>query len=402
MKDPAHFHLSDLRGVGRLAIDATLGITDLVEALHQSIASVSPPLGKARPARTKGITGFVYGAVRGVTGLVGSGMDAVLARLVPELSRKPSSRERDAILSALNGVLGDYLARTGNPLAIAMTLRHDAAPLAIDRAALAMAIPAATARIVVLVHGLCLGDRQWTRRGHDHGAYLAREAGFTPVYLHYNTGQHISTNGRALADLLEGLLREWPVPVAELAIVGHSMGGLVTRSACHHASTAGHAWPAKLAAIFFLGTPHCGAPLERGGNWVDLLLDASPYTAPFARLGRIRSAGITDLRHGALRDEDWEGHDRFARRAAPSSAVPLPAGVRCYALAATTGTHSGKRATGDGLVPLASALGQHRERSRDLGIPLSRQWVGVRMNHLDLLASRAAGERIRRWLEEDR
>jgi hypothetical protein len=183
------------------------------------------------------------------------------------------------------------------------------------------------------------------------------------------------------------------------------MGGLVTRSACHHATAAAHAWPAKLGAIFFLGTPHFGAPLERGGHWVNLLLDASPYTSPFARLGRIRSAGITDLRHGALRDEDGAGHDRFARRPAPKQGVPLPAGVRCHALAATTGKRAGSmgdRVVGDGLVPLASALGRHRDKSRDLGIPLSRQWIGVRMNHLDLLSSAAAGERIRRWLEEGR
>jgi len=402
LKDPAHFHPSDLRGVGRLAIDATLGITDLVEALHHSIASVSPPLGKAPAGRTKGITGLVYGAVRGVTGLVGSGIDAVLARLVPALAARPSSAERDVVIAALNGVLGDHLAATGNPLAVTMAMRRDATPLDLERAALAAAIPAATGRIAVLVHGLCMCDRQWTRRGHDHGTFLAGAAGYTPVYLNYNSGLHISANGRTFADRLEALLREWPVPVEELAIIGHSMGGLVTRSACHYAAAAGHDWPAKLAAVFFLGSPHCGAPLERGGNWVDLLLDASPYTAPFARLGRIRSAGITDLRHGALRDEDWAGHDRFARRSAPLSALPLPAGVRCYALAATTGRHAGRRATGDGLVPLASALGRHRERSRDLGIPLARQWVGTGMNHLDLLASRAAAEQMRRWLDADR
>jgi hypothetical protein len=45
---------------------------------------------------------------------------------------------------------------------------------------------------------------------------------------------------------------------------------------------------------------------------VDLILGVSAYTAPLARLGKIRSAGITDLRYGNLVDEDWAGRDRFA------------------------------------------------------------------------------------------
>jgi len=401
----AHLRPSDLRGIGRLAIDATRGVTDLVEALHHSIASASPPLGKSPRGRTTGITGFVYGAVRGVTGLVGSGIDAVLARLVPLLDERPSSREREAVVAALNGVLGDYLDESANPLAIPMRFRRAGVAFDLDRDSLAAAFADASPRIVVLAHGLCMNDLQWTRDGHDHGAFLAREAGFTPVYLHYDSGRHISTNGREFAARLASLVRGWPVPVERLAIVGHSMGGLVARSACHYGEAAGHHWLALLDALFFLGTPHLGAPLERGGHWVDLLLDASPYSAPFARLGRIRSAGITDLRHGALLDEDWTGRDRFARQPAPKHTPALPRGVRCYALAATTGARAGSlgdRVAGDGLVPLASALGRHAGKGRDLGIPLSRQWVGVRMNHLDLLSSPEAGERMRSWLADDR
>lgn len=123
------------------------------------------------------------------------------------------------------------------------------------------------------------------------------------------SGLHIPTNGREFADLLEALITCWPVPVEELAIIGHSMGGLLARSAWHYGNAAGHDWSRHLNKLVFLGTPHHGAPLERGGNWVDIVLGASPYTAPFARLGRIRSAGITDLRHGYLLDEDWEGRE---------------------------------------------------------------------------------------------
>ena len=401
MRRAAHVQPADIHGLGRLAIDATLGVTNLVEALHHSIARVAPPLGKPGSGRTRGLTGLVYSAVRGVTGFVGQGIDAGLARLVPVLGAKAPSAERDAMVSALNGVLGDHLAATGNPLAIPMRLRRGGKPLVIEREALSAALPRATPRIAVLVHGLCMNDRQWKRGGHDHGALLARQAGCTPVYLHYNSGLHVSTNGKALAALLESLVDAWPVPVRSIVLVGHSMGGLVLRSALHGAGEAGLAWPAKLEAMFFLGTPHLGAPLERGGNWVNVLLGASPYTAPFARLARIRSSGITDLRHGALRDEDWAGRDRFANRKAPRDGLPIPPGVRAHALAATTAPKApgpGKRAPGDRLVPLASALGQHRDAARDLGIPADRRWVGTNMNHLDLLSSREAGRQMIRWL----
>lgn len=115
--------------------------------------------------------------------------------------------------------------------------------------------------------------------GARYGAHLARDLGCTPIYLHYNTGLHISTNGRAFAAMIEALLRHWPVPAEQLVIVGHSMGGLVTRSACHYGALAGHAWLRRLHTIVFLGTPHHGAPLERVGNWVNVMLGANPYTA---------------------------------------------------------------------------------------------------------------------------
>ena len=118
----------------------------------------------------------------------------------------------------------------------------------------------------------------------------------------------------------------------------------------------------------FLGTPHHGAPLERAGNWIDMLLGTTRSTAPFARLVRLRSAGITDLRHGNLLDRDWHGHDRFQRQTDSRQPVPLPEGIACNAVAATTAAGPGRRAVlpGDGLVPLRSALGQHDDPRRRL------------------------------------
>jgi pimeloyl-ACP methyl ester carboxylesterase len=399
MNPEPHNHVSDLRGVSRLAIAATSGLTGLVEALHERIAERPSRLGGPVIGGTvNGITSLVYRGIRGVMRVVGGGVDLVLAQLAPLLGEIESSPTRDALVAALNGVLGDYLAETHNPLSITMHVRSAGEPLELTREGLAALRPAG--RIVLLVHGLCMNDLQWARNEHDHGAALARDLGLAPVYLRYNSGLHVSTNGRALADLLEQLVTSWPVQVEELVIIGHSMGGLVARSACHYGQDAGHAWTAWLQAMIFLGTPHHGAPLERGGHWIDQLLGSTPYTKPFTRLGRIRSAGITDLRHGSLLDEDWEGRDRFAHGRDLRTPVPLPASVRCFAIAGTTGnpTDELSRVPGDGLVPVASALGHHEDPQRELAFPPEHQWISAETSHLDLLGSQQVYVRIRDWL----
>ncbi len=403
MPKPAHIRLSDLRGFHRLANDATVGLADLVEAMHQTIARTPGIIGKSPKGRTNGITGLVYRSVRGVTRLVGVGVDGLLGLLAPLVAEKQSSQEREAILAALNGVLGDYLVASGNPLAITMCLRATGTSLKITRAALAAAFPDPGRKMLVLVHGLCMNDLQWLREGHDHGAALARDLGYTPVYLHYNTGRHISTNGREFGDLMEMLLREWPYPIDQVAIIGHSMGGLVAHSACHYAALGGHAWPKRLDHLVFLGTPHFGVPLARAGTWADFMVGISPYTAPFARLGKVRSAGINDLSHANLRDDDWQATPAASLRVARSP-LPLPGGVRCYAVAASKQERpnsAGTKIRGDGLVPVNSALGRHRDAALNLALPETHRWVGYGTGHLDLLSRVEVYERIRRWLAVD-
>lgn len=377
--------LGDVRGGVRLVIDGVHGVTGIVEAVHRRIARAALPWGKLPAEPAGGISGLVYRGIHGTTQLVGKGLDAALAGLqalletslqgLPEAQAGPS---RDAVVAALNGLVGDHLERTGNPLAIRMQLlRRD------DRCDSAE-LPLPAPHVLLLIHGLCMNDRQWTRSGHDHGQALAQALGFTPVYVRYNSGLHVSTNGRELATRLQQLLEDWPVPVQTLTLIGHSMGGLLARSAVHQAARAGMTWPQHLRHLVFLGTPHHGAPLERGGNWLHRALGISPYVAPFTRLSGLRSAGITDLRHGNLLDEDW-ADGRFAQRDT-RSVLPLPAGVACYAVAGTLGRSRSDdgddavripgRATaerllgsewlGDGLVPLASALGRHARPTRDL------------------------------------
>jgi len=381
---------ADLRGLSRLGVDGVVGVTDLVEAMHHTIASLPGIVGPAPAGRPTGITGFVYRAVRGTTRAVGRGVDALWGAL--PFDTTASSPEREAFIAALNGVWGDHLADSGNPLAISMSLRIGGRPYR-------EAVDAPTGRLLVLVHGLAMNDLQWARRGHDHGQALARELGFSPVYLHYNSGRHISQNGRDFAELLDELLAHWPVPVQELVIVSHSMGGLVTRSAC--AVGAGRPWMKALTRLAFLGTPHHGAPLERGGRVVDAALGMSPYAAPFARLSKGRSAGITDLRFGNLQDADWQHRDRHSQTHDDRTPLPLPEGVATCLVAATTAdTATGLRSAtgGDGLVPLASALGEHRDPALVLNVPESHRLVVTSANHWDLLDRPEVYQKLLAWL----
>ena len=201
---------------------------------------------------------------------------------------------------------------------------------------------------------------------------------------------------------MQQLVAAWPVPVQRVVLLGHSMGGLIARSALHQA--AGGGWSALCSDLVCLGSPHHGAPLERAGHGVDLLLGATPglarYTAPLARLGKVRSAGITDLRHG-LQDA--------AGQALPLPLAP-PKGPRCWALAGTLdvgpepaaagGRARGafSRLRGDGLVPVASALGQHKLVTQCLAFAPGHTAVLPATGHLALLHSPAVLQQLQAWL----
>ena len=405
---PTWLHVSDIQGLAQLTTQGVLGVTGLAESVqgnvYKAVAATLPGGSKfvdrspgASGVKPFGITGLVYGGVCGITRLAGGTVNAVLSRAAPLLPQAASSPAREAMLAAINGVLGDKLLDAANPLAITMSLREGGQTLLLDRAALASHLPNATGKLLLLAHGLCMNDVQW---GAQHADALAA-LGYTPVYLHYNTGLHVATNGAQLAALLQQLLQAWPQPVEELSLLVHSMGGLVARSAVHQAEQSGYSWRGKLKSIVFLGTPHHGAPLERVGNWVDVLLGSNLVTRPFAKIGQVRSSGITDLRHGQVLPSGVDDADRFERVPDTREPLPLPEGVACYAVAATTSTNPGDlkdQLVGDGLVSVRSALGQHAEPRHTLAFAPDHQWVATGMNHMDLLKRPEVSVRLVHWL----
>ena len=389
---PPHLQASDLRAVAQLATQATTSLVNLADGVHRSVLhTIGLPCS---------LTGLIYRAARSITLLVGEGTDQVLGALQPLLesaSRTPAgSPQREAILAALNGVMGDYLTAAGNPLATSMSLRYQGRPL--DWAAPPSELKS-RGKVLLLIHGLCMNDLQWQGRYQGrpahHGLALASSHGYVPVYPRYNSGLHISQNGRQLSEQLEVLAKNYPGDLEEVSVVAHSMGGLVIRSAVHYAQQSGMQWPQRLKSIVFLGTPHHGAPLERAGNWFHQLLGRTPYTAPFTQLGRLRSAGITDVRYGNLVDEDWQGHDRFHPRPDERQALALPTGVACYSIAGMMRSHRG---LGDGLVPPDSALGLHPDPRRSLSFAEGTKMVLERTNHMQLLTSPEVTRHLQLWL----
>jgi triacylglycerol lipase len=320
----------------------------------------------------------------------------------------------DLAIGVLNGTIGDYLKRTGNGLATSMGLVHEGRALPLDRASLVAACPQASPRVAVLVHGLMSTESVWEMLdGTTYGSRLAQDLGVTPLYVRYNSGLHVSENGEALDALLERLVAEYPVPIEEMILLGHSMGGLVIRSAAHAAGTGTgegdgeRRWLPLVKRAFYLGTPHLGAPLERFGNVLTWALRAvgdavgDPVTQLISDILNLRSSGVKDLRYANLRREDWEGSDADALLQNRRHPVPLLPQIRHHLVAATlSGDPRLALLFGDVLVPLRSATGRATPPDRSALFPQEHVRVLPRFNHLSLAHEPEVYTHLRAWCEE--
>ncbi len=323
---------------------------------------------------------------------------------------------RDDAIAVVNGLFGDALDERDSPLATPMTVRAGAVVLPLDRgtrcAALAEAIPDATPRICLLVHGLMSTESVWrfpTDASTTYGTLLARDHGVTTLSLRYNTGRHISTNGRELAEILNWLMRAWPVRVQEINLIGHSMGGLVVRSACHYGRSVrgrhlpvGRRWTSKVRRVVLIGVPNTGAPLEVIVNTVSAALWALPV--PATRLVGFgldrRSAGIKDLRSGAIADEDWLEHDPGARTPQhPYRALRLRR-ARYLTIAGTITTdpdHPLAKVIGDALVTSSSAGGLTGQAGAEELFPDATRHLFPKVTHIALAHHEDAHATIDAW-----
>lgn len=397
---------SGLQESNQLLVSAVVELTAIIELMHTRISPLSWLLPYKNHTRASGITGMVYGSIGAITKGIGRSLDKPLGMIANAIGERPVSDGQQALVAAVNGVIGDHLEARQSPLAIPMTLTHNGQPL--DMQSLAQSIAESEGKLTILIHGLCMNDKQWTQNTHNHGQQLTEDLGHTTVYLHYNTGRSVSDNGKQFNQLLEALVSQLQAmnsaDTLSIAMVAHSMGGLVARSAHYYAMLSDFTWPEHLQKLIFLGTPHHGAPLEKAGNWLELLLGVHRYTAPLTRLSRLRSAGITDLRYGHIIESDSQCHSRFGTTTDTRTALTLPDDVDCYAIASTSLATShplSDQIVGDGLVSLDSALGKHRCAAHSLPFKSEHQWVGNDISHLELLSDKQVYAVIRQWLTDD-
>jgi pimeloyl-ACP methyl ester carboxylesterase len=400
----------EARSLGDLAGEAAAGIAAQARDMHRGIADrVFGLLGQpAEPVRAihDEVAAVVYGRARALTGglVRGGGFAYGLTQPsdAPGLEDTPGGR---LAVGALNGAWGDRLAARRSALAREMSVRRGGRDLSVDATSLARAIPDARPRLAVFVHGLCETDDAWRLRASrslPYGDALEAEHGYTAVYVRYNSGLHISVNGRRLAALLGELCAAWPVELTEVALIGHSMGGLLARSACHYAPEG--SWRELVRHVFLLGTPHKGAPLELAANAACHGLSRLPETRPLATPLRARAAGVKDLGFGYVIDEDWTGHDPDAFRHNTGTVVPFLTSANHYFMSATLTREADARLgrwIGDLLVLRPSAW-SHDGRGERLQFPIDRYSHIGRATHFDLLNHPAIWAQIEKWLTAGR
>lgn len=402
----------DASGLARLTLR---GGTTRIHELHQGIAERAfravGPAGRPVQVVHDAIADLSYSGVRLALGAGAriAGEAAALGASGTGADEGPAGRRALAIL---NGAHGDLVRQEAPALALDMTVRVAGRPVPAEPGRLRDAFPEATGRLAVFLHGLtedevswCFGAERRGEPGVTYGTRLQEDLGLTPVYLRYNTGLHISENGRSLDDLLAALVDAWPLPVQDVVLIGHSMGGLVARSALHqaHGGTAeARGWTHLVRDTVTLGSPHLGAPLERGVHRLAGRLARLPETRPLARLLSLRSVGIKDLRHGTLVEADWTARDLDALGPAEHTHVPLHDGARHFVVLATLSPDpSGRLADllGDLLVPPCSASGDTGGDDR-LAFPPDHVHRLGGLHHFDLLNHPQIYAQIRRWLEQ--
>ena len=396
---------TEIEAVGELAGEALAAGGTLIREMHLGIAG--RPLGILGPAAAPvrvvhdAVSDAVYRGVRRALGASSRAGARLVARAVDDEDAPLAARVGGSLaLGALNGFYGDFLHERGSELALRMTVRRDGADVDLTPEALAAAFADAGPRLAVFLHGLCETDEAWSLLGGgpSYGERLHADLGFTPVHVRYNTGLRISANGRALAGVLEELVAAWPTEVRELALVGHSMGGLVARSACHYGALDGRGWTDVVRHVFCLGTPHLGADLERGANALGWALGRLPETRALAMVLNARSVGIKDLRYGSCTDEDWCDcdPDEFLRDRCQE--VPFLPGAAYYFVGATLSRGPLGSLLGDLLVRSPSASGRGNGRGRSIPFEVDNGFELDGLTHFDLLNHPAVYEQIRGWI----
>ncbi|WP_299052008.1 alpha/beta fold hydrolase [uncultured Nocardioides sp.] len=353
----------------------------VADRLYGALRRPTGGLVRVPEAAHRAVSAPVYAGLGLGLRTLATGLGAVGSRGIGP--RVESERYGRHLRAAVNGLIGDRLRAERHPMAITMSVRRFGRDVGTGPEDLAAAYPRATGRVVVLLHGLCEDEEHFRRGRHRRGTTYAEELaehGWTPVLVRYNTGLSLRENGVELTALLQRLVDRWPVPVERVALVGHSMGGLVARAACAVATGLEAGWTAHLTDVVTLATPHLGAPLAGGVGHGSRALARYPEAAAFARILDQRSVGVHDLVKGLSDD-----------------VPPLPR-VRYRLVSAALSTSERgllRNVVGDMLVGQESAYG--RRHGREL-FPGAEVMHLSRAGHFDLLNHADVAVALRRWL----
>lgn len=316
----------------------------------------------------------------------------------PMLKQKTLSPNLHFLVGALNGVMGNFLFQQQNPLALPMVFYdHYGQRQTGDLAG----------RIVLMSHGLCMNHLTWSN-GNFGGIgerLLAQRDNNTMLYLNYNTGRRISSNGRSLAWLLEDLIQRNP-RITSIDLIGHSMGGLVSRSALFYGKQNTHHWVNKVENLVCIGSPHHGAVLERLGFMLQDRLGRMPILNRIGRLTSIRSDGILDLRYGSVRDDDWEHLEaRIGTMDDVRKPAPVPSRINTFLIAGSIELKPKQSKAleiiGDYLVSVSSALGEHPNAQYQLKVPESHKAIFYGLNHMEIQYHSSIADQVTRWFYPD-
>lgn len=277
-----------------------------------------------------GISGGVYAGLGiGLRGSATALRKADQFGLGPKIEDSPRGR---FVVSAVNGLIGDKLVAEGSPLAIEIGVRRDGRDVPVTPEGLAAAYPEASGSLVVFLHGLCETENYWDRRSRprpadggsttSYGARLESDEGWSPVFVRANTGLTLAETGVALSSLLTRLVDAWPTDVDRIALVGHSMGGLIARAACAVSLEVEEPWTEKVTNIVTLGAPHTGSPVERSIARGIRFAAHAPELMPLARVFEQRSVGVLDLHDGMPEDTAAVPNARYHLVAATLSKSP--------------------------------------------------------------------------------
>lgn len=392
-----------LEGLSQLATSSVSGVAELVQEIHREIflQYFSLTTRQANFIWDNGITKRVYNLSQRVMQQYGKGLAISLRglnRYFPVLHEKPLTPLMHFVANALNGVLGDYMLNSHNPLALPMVLYDRYGQL--QRGEL-------SGRVIILVHGLCMNHLSWAPGESsglgEHILYHQQQANV--LYLNYNTGRRISSNGRSFSNVLEDLIKRNP-RITTIDLIGHSMGGLVSRSALFYGKQSAYNWINYVENLVCIGSPHQGAVLERLGFMFQEKIGKVPFASVLAQLANMRSAGIIDLRHGSVRDDDWEHLDaKIGQMDDCRKPAPLPSRVNTYLIAGTLERESSSSKTleaiGDYLVSVKSALGDHPHPQFRLKVPEDHKAVFYGLNHFEIQHHPRVREQIIAWLYPD-